>query len=295
MKWIKRVAIGVVAVAVLAYLGMLGGLYLLQRDFQYDRSGRMFELSETALKDAELVSIASADESALAAWYQAPAAGMPVIMYFRGNAQSFSREHERYEAMVGDGYGFLAFDYRGFPGSPGEVTEANVLADSEAAFAWLEAKGFPIVLWGRSLGSGPATYIASRHDTGALLLETPFLSAVAVAADRYGFLPVNALMHDQYHVDQWILGVDEPVWVGHGTADTTIGYTHGERVYDLAPNKDELWIVEEGTHGDLWEHGLWEEAKAFFGRAGVLPAREEGGEVEEIDKTGVVEPEPFSP
>ena len=79
MKWVKRIAVGVVVVGVLAYLGVLAGLYFLQRDFQYDRSGRMFALSETLLTGAELVSIPSADGSALAAWYQAPAAGMPVI------------------------------------------------------------------------------------------------------------------------------------------------------------------------------------------------------------------------
>lgn len=265
-KWLKRIAIGVVVVGALAYLGILGGLYFLQRDFQYDRSGRMFALSETKLTAAEQVSIPGADGAQLTAWYQPPQPGKPVIMYFRGNAQSFSREHVRYEAFVADGYGFLAFDYRGFPGSPGEVTQANVLADAEAAYAWLEAKGLPIVLWGRSLGSGPATYIASRHDVEALALETPFLSAVAVAADRYGYLPVGLLMHDQYPVNEWIGGVDEPVWVGHGTADTTIGVSHGERVYDLASNKDELWIVQDADHGGLWDAGIWDEVKAFLQR-----------------------------
>ena len=134
-----------------------------------------------------------------------PQQGKPLILYFRGNAQSFSREHERYEAFVQAGYGFLAFDYRGFPGSPGEVTEAHVLADGLAAFDWATAKGYPIVIWGRSLGSGPATYVASQREADALLLETPFESAVAVAGDRYAFLPVDLLMSDQYHgrsVDQ---------------------------------------------------------------------------------------------
>ena len=83
------------------------------------------------------------------------APGKPVILYYRGNARSFSREHERFEQFVADGYGFMSFDYRGFPGSPGEVTEENVLADGLAAFDWLEAKGFPILIWARSLGSGP--------------------------------------------------------------------------------------------------------------------------------------------
>ena len=77
----------------------------------------------------------------------------------------------RYEAFAEAGYGFLAFDYRGFPGSPGEVTEENILADARAAFDWVKAKGHPILLWGRSLGSGPASYVAREREAEALLLE----------------------------------------------------------------------------------------------------------------------------
>lgn len=266
MKWMRRAAIGFLAVAALAYVMVLGAMYVFQRDFQYDRSGRMLELGETSLSGAELVSIPSGAGSALAGWYQAPAPGMPLILYFRGNAQSFSREHERFEAFVADGYGFLAFDYRGFPGSPGEISEQNILADGLAAFDWAKAKGFPIVLWGRSLGSGPATYAAKEREADALLLETPFDSAVSVGMDRYWFLPVGLLMHDQYPVDRWMAGVAEPVFVAHGTADRTIGVQHGERLYSLAQNPDGLWIVEGADHGDLWDRGIWGEAKTFFAR-----------------------------
>lgn len=266
MKWLRRIAVGVGIVVVLAYLIVLGVMYFFQRDFQYERGGRMFALSETKLPQAELVSIPSADGSAVAGWYQPPTGGKPLILYFRGNAESFSREHERYEAFVADGYGFLAFDYRGFPGSAGEVTEEHILADALAAFDWAAAKGFPIVLWGRSLGSGPATYVASRRDADALLLETPFDSAVSVAADRYWFLPVGLLMFDQFPVDQWIKDVTEPVYVAHGTADRTIGVSHGERVYVLAPHKDELWIEPGAGHSDLWDRGIWGRARTFFER-----------------------------
>lgn len=264
MKLLKRILIGVVAVGVLAYVAVLGALYFFQRDFQYDRSGRMFELSETLLTNAELVSITSADGSAVAGWYAPPAANMPVILYFRGNSQSFSREYERYEQFAKDGYGFLAFDYRGFPGSPGELTEENILADALAAYDWLAPKGFPILLWGRSLGSGPATYVAGERKAEALLLETPFDSAVAVAADRYGFLPVGLLMFDQFPVNEWILGVEEPVFVAHGTSDRTINVSHGKRVYELAPVKAGLWIEPGAGHADLWDRGIWDRAKAFF-------------------------------
>ncbi len=135
------------------------------------------------------------------------------------------------------------------------------------------------MLWGRSLGSGPATYIASGRDAGALLLETPFLSAVAVAADRYGFLPVGLLMYDQYPVNQWIVDVAEPVWVGHGTADTTIGYTHGERVYE--PGAQQGRAVDRRGRRAMATFGItgiWDEAKSFFARAGsAAGGRSSGG------------------
>ncbi|MBL8594460.1 MAG: alpha/beta hydrolase, partial [Devosia sp.] len=89
----------------------------------------------------------------------------------------------------------------------------------------------------------------------------------SVAADRYWFLPVGWLMADQFRVDQWIKDVSEPVFVAHGTADRTIGVSHGERVYALAPNQDELWVEPGAGHSEMWERGIWERAKGFFARA----------------------------
>jgi fermentation-respiration switch protein FrsA (DUF1100 family) len=268
MKRLRRILVGIAIVIAVAYLLALGFMFVFQRSFQYDPSGRMFDIAETGLTTSELAQIPSADGANLTGWYAPPAPGKPVILYFRGNAQSFSREHVRYEAFVADGYGYLAFDYRGFPGTPGEISEDNILADSLAAYDWLQQKGFPILLWGRSLGSGPATYVASLREAEALLLETPFDSAVAVAADRYGFLPVQWLMHDQFPVDSWIADVSEPVFVAHGTADRTIGVQHGQRVYELAPNKAGIWIEDGAGHSDLWDRGIWGHAKAFFATAG---------------------------
>lgn len=264
MKWVWRILAGIVVVVVLGYAGLLGYIYANQRSLQYDAGGKMFDLSETKLQHAQLVSIPSGGGSSLAAWYEPPQAGKPLIVYYRGNALSFSREHVRYEAIEADGYGFLAFDYRGFGTTPGDITQDHVLEDGLAAFDWGKAKGFPTVIWGRSLGSGPATYVASVRDADALWLETPFDSATAVGRDRYWYLPVDLLMSDKYPVDQWILKVTEPVFVAHGTGDKTIGVQHGQRVYDLAPNKAGIWIVPGADHDEVWAAGEWDKAKGFF-------------------------------
>ena len=259
----RRLAIAVVIGVVLSYLAASAYLYVFQRDMQYGRDGPVVALADTALTRAEAVTLPGESGAALGAWYAAPMPGKPAILYFRGNAGSFTGEHERFAAFVAAGYGFLAFDYRGFPGSPGEVSQPNILADGLAAFDWLAARGDPILLWGRSLGSGPATWVASQREAKALLLETPFDSAIAVAAARYPLMPVW-LMHDQFPVDAWIGDVDEPVFVAHGTNDSTIGVAHGERLYELAPVKAGLWIAPGADHGELWRHGLWERAQSFF-------------------------------
>ncbi|MGC4048777.1 MAG: hypothetical protein QM757_04560 [Paludibaculum sp.] len=109
--------------------------------------------------------------------------------------------------------------------------------------------------------------MAEEREADALLLETPFVSAVSVAAERYPYLPVGLLMSDQYPVDQWIKGVTEPVHVAHGTADTTIPFHHGQDVLALAPNPDGIFIVEGAEHDGLWAKGLWDDAQAFYGRS----------------------------
>lgn len=266
MKILRRILLAIVVLAVVGYIAALGVLYFKQRDFQYDNLGPMTAIAATKLPQAQVqaVAIPSTDNATVNGWYEPPTAGKPVILFYKGNSGSFTEEHERYEAWAAAGYGFLAFDYRGFPDSPGTISQQHILDDAVSAYDWLKAKGLPIVVWGRSLGSGPATYVSSIRNPDALLLETPFLSAVDVAFDRYWYMPVQWLMFDQFPVKEWILKVKAPVYVAHGTRDHTIDVHHGRAIYDLVPNKYGLWIVDGADHGDLWKDGIWDKAKTFF-------------------------------
>jgi len=266
VKILVRIVLVAALVLVIAYAGVVGYMYVNQRALQYDPAGPVTALADTTLRAAQTVTIPSGD-GVINGWYQAPAAGKPLIIYYKGNSGSFSEEHERFEQFVADGYGFLSFDYRGFPLSPGAISQVGILEDATNAFDWASQQGFPILIWGRSLGTGPASYVASIRDAEALLLETPFLSAATVGSERYPYLPVALVMQDQFPVNHWIVDVAEPVLVAHGTGDLTIDVSNGQRVYDLVPNKDELWIEPGAGHGDLWDGGIWQRAKPFFGRA----------------------------
>ena len=61
MKRLRRILVGIAIVIAVAYLLALGFMFMFQRSFQYDPSGRMFDIAETGLTTSELVQIPSAD------------------------------------------------------------------------------------------------------------------------------------------------------------------------------------------------------------------------------------------
>jgi hypothetical protein len=74
----------------------------------------------------------------------------------------------------------------------GSPSEENCYADIDAAYEHLitfrETDPRQIVLYGRSVGSGPATFLASKlategEELGGLILECPFKSVLRVVAD----------------------------------------------------------------------------------------------------------------
>ncbi|UYQ72994.1 hypothetical protein OF122_04295 [Pelagibacterium flavum] len=260
---LKKIVIGVLVFLIIVYGGLLAYLYLNQRAFFFNPAGEIFDPAAVDL-DAEIVTIPTSDDEVITGWYTPPAGDEPVILYLKGNSGSFSSEYERFLSFTGAGYGFLSVDYRGFPLSPGEITQDNLLADALAAFDWLAEREDEIVVWGRSLGASPAVWVSSQRAAEALLLETPFYSAVSVAAERYPFAPVAWLMLDQFRSNDWIGAVDEPVFVAHGTADRTVSVSNGERLFAEVPNPYDIWIEEGADHSDLWARGIWERAQTFF-------------------------------
>jgi uncharacterized protein len=262
-----RIALWVVGLIALAYFWSAVYLYERQGGIEYDPDGKVISLSDVDVPRARTVSIA-VDGLSVQGWYAPPEAGKPVIVYYKGNAGSVTAEYKALGDVSRDGYGFLAIDYRGFPFSPGQISQQNILDDAMAAFDFAAKTGYPLVIWGDSLGTAPATYVASKRSAKALILESPFTSALDVAQRRYWFLPVKWLMSDQYPLTTWLKGVDEPVMVAHGKDDATVPVDMGEKVYDLAPDPRVEWIVPGAGHADLWARGLWTHAKAFLSAVG---------------------------
>jgi hypothetical protein len=257
-----------VALALL-YGGVAGGAYVFQRRLLYHPDVWLSEPREYGLAGFARVAVPTRDGLQLVAW-QAPASGdRPVIVYLQGNAEGLASRHERFEIFHADGYGVLAIGYRGFSGSPGSPSEAGLMADAEAAIAFLEAAGVAprrIVVFGESLGTAPAIRLAAAGRAAAVILESPFTSALDVARRAWWFLPLGLMMKDQFLSLDHAHLVAVPAFVFHGTADAVVPYAHGVAIHAALAGPKEFHAIPEGTHVAPLTEPLWALMKDFLSR-----------------------------
>jgi fermentation-respiration switch protein FrsA (DUF1100 family) len=184
----------------------------------------------------------------------APKPDKPFFIYFHGNGDTLNWRVGRDRGLVADGSGLLAVSYRGYEGSTGSPSEDGLHLDAEAAYAFaVDHQIAPdrIVVWGHSLGSGVAVWLAAERKIKALVLEAPYTSIADVAAMNFPFLPVRWLLKDQFHSDWHIGRVTAPVLIFHGNNDETIPVSFGQRLYGLITAPKCFVHFANGGHIDL--------------------------------------------
>ncbi len=189
--------------ALAAYGGVLSGLYLFQRRLLYRPRGTRPALADLALLGVREVTLTTTDGLSLLSWYRPPEAGRPVIVYFHGNGGHIGYRSERLRRFARGGYGVLLAEYRGYAGNPGMPCETGLYLDAEAALDFLAGEAIApsrLVLWGESLGSGVAVYLAARREVAGIILEAPFTSVSAAAQRQYPFVPAALLVHDRFEL-----------------------------------------------------------------------------------------------
>jgi uncharacterized protein len=273
MTWLKWTLV----LAVVLYGGMVALLYLTQRALQYHPEPFATAPDAAGLPEAEEVVLTTADDERLIAWHVPPRGSQPVVLYFHGNGAALRERHTRFRSLIADGTGLMAVSYRGYGGSSGTPTEEGLLADAAAAYAFAVER-YPserLVLWGESLGSAVAVAVAAEKPVGAVILETPFSSAVDVAAAHYWYVPVRLLMLDQFRSDLRIGQVKAPVLVMHGDHDRVVPFALGERLYSLAKWPKRFVRFPGLDHNELGDRAV-EVAKQFVAQQGIAGRTGEG-------------------
>jgi pimeloyl-ACP methyl ester carboxylesterase len=176
-----------------------------------------------------------------------------VVFYFKGNSRSIKGWGKFARDFVGKGYDLFMIDYRGFGKSEGKRTETILYNDSQYLYQWLKEiyAEENMVIYGRSLGSGIATRIASWNNPKMLILDSPYYSFLK-QIQRYGFfMPVRLLLRYKIRTDLFITKVKCPVFFIHGGKDRLIPFSNSVALQQLIPKQSTIFKIEEGGHNNL--------------------------------------------
>ena len=176
-----------------------------------------------------------------------------LILYFHGNSRSikgwakYARDFYRYN------YDVVLVDYRGFGKSTGKRNEADMLNDMQFVYETLAAQYSEehLIVYGRSLGSGFATKLASDNHPRYLILDAPYYNFTRVVERFLPILPIRFVLRYQLRTDRWIRKVKCPVYIIHGTKDWLIPIRHSQQLQKLNPKKLTLIRIHGGGHNNL--------------------------------------------
>lgn len=216
--------------------------------------------------------LSTSDGLDILAWKLPPSrADAPVLLYLHGNGGHVGYRAERAHRFARLGWGALFVQWRGYGGNPGAPSEAGLTEDTRAGLRALQDAGVPaarIVLWGESLGTGPAIRLAAEDPTAmaAVILESPFTSLLALARLHYPLLPANLLLRDRYDSLSRVGAVTAPILILQGARDTLVPPAMGRELAAAAHAPLELWEAPGAGHNDLGPAGAVEEAARFLAR-----------------------------
>lgn len=250
-----------VTVALLVLLGLVSGLMLL---IWWGQERILFQ--PPAFSDARLepgrVEYEASDGQPLAGYLVGdPRTATGILLCFHGNADLAVWQLDwAGEVAKRTGYAVFLAEYRGYMSLGGKPTYATTQVDAEAAYTHLRdslgADTTRLAYYGHSLGSAVAAELAAKHPPRALVLQSPFTSARAMArliVSPPFVMAWKTVSRIHFDTEQIVSTLDVPVAVAHGRGDRVVPFRMGFEVHAAAKRKGPLLAVDAAGHNDLAE------------------------------------------
>ena len=219
---------------------------LIFRPVKLDRS---FDLTSED-RNLEEINISVDENVTLNAVYRNSNSGK-LIVYFHGNAGSL-KNWKNVIRNFPDVWSVLVVDYRGYGKSDGRISsEEQFLDDGIKVYEYAINNFRPseVVVYGRSIGSGVASFVASRFNPSKVILESPYYSLSSLAAEVFPMIPTFLL---RYKIEsaKFLKKTKSNIFIIHGVKDSLINVSHSKRIKDEI-SRANLTTVSNGGHNNL--------------------------------------------
>jgi len=252
MRTLKRL----LGMGLAVYLGFGAYLFAFQESLMYHppRAG--------GLDGAQTLRIGS-DGETINVWRFNPGAPHALI-YFGGNAEAVAYQGDDFTTLLPHATAYLV-DYRGYGASTGEPSEAAFYRDALAVYDAIEGRYDAVHVVGRSLGTGVATYLASRRPVDRLVLVTPYDSVAEVAAALYPAYPVSLMLRERYDSLSRAADLTARTLVVLAGQDRVVPPEHGRRLAAaMRPDLVSVHEIPEASHYDVMDRPSYRDALRVF-------------------------------
>jgi len=184
-----------------------------------------------------------------------------VVLYFHGNSDNVIRYEKNAEIFTKNGYEVWIPDYPTYGKTTGELTEENIYKQAKEVYKLAHSK-FPsdsIFVYGKSLGTGVASYIAAKEKCAALILETPYYSIPSLFSTYAPIYPTGRMSHFKFPVGEYLEEVTEPVLIFSGTSDKVIPFRNAAKLKKVLKPRDEFITIENGAHNNVTSFPIYQE------------------------------------
>jgi alpha-beta hydrolase superfamily lysophospholipase len=174
-----------------------------------------------------------------------------IVLHFHANIENILDMEAVAKPFIENNYSFITMDYRTYGKSTGELSEKNLFADASLFMSLLEDRGWSqsdIILYGRSVGTGIATNLASKTNPRGLILHSPYISMELLMSENMPFLPMSMIFRYPLHSAEYMAKVSCPVIILHGDLDELVPIAHAKTLSEV---RGELVVIEGGDHENL--------------------------------------------
>jgi alpha/beta hydrolase fold. len=217
---------------------------------EYEYSPGVFKIKYDEVK------LTAASGIKLNAWH-IPGGQGPTFLLLSGNGGNMTVMLNRISYFHELGYSSLTVDYPGFGQSEGKPSEEGTYEAAEAAWRYLtEAKKIKpeqIIIYGFSLGGGVATWLAQKHRSGGLVLDSTFTRVAEVGKSLAPEMAdqVETLLGQSYDSQSRLADIQGPLLVIHSRGDKLVPYQQGQALFESYNNGPKTMVSGQGDHMDF--------------------------------------------
>lgn len=191
-----------------------------------------------------------------------------VILYFHGNKDNLERWGRIVAPLTRLNYDVFAMDYRGYGKSTGDRSEEALYRDAQYVHQFVTGQLKPeqLILFGRSLGTGIASWLAGQTRVHKLILETPYYDMADLVFRFIPWKKSGYKLEYSFKSHTYLRKSEFPILILHGTSDRVVPFSSGKKLFESTGNPQaSLVSIEGGSHNDLYKYEVyWKQLNQFI-------------------------------